>query len=691
MIAKGKSVVSKGKTVKEAVVIALNLLEAALEDAEIEIIENESRGILGFGSKLAVVRVTVNKINEDLTSNTSFTGSELEKMLQSTMYIEEFAAASAVTDIDIKATEPDLSGMVWVSGGHIHCRDAPDKYPLVMPGEGMKLFINEKLIEKTVIVSEKDIMEVELQDREQLPQWEINVSANKMEAFLKVVSTGARIYRRLKDKEPSNYIQLEIEEKKIPVIIDAHRVMEQLSDLGIVYGVNYSEIVRACTNDEAGSYIIAQGEPPSPGKNGYFKPAIEVDIKRGLKERSDGTIDYREIQEFPSVERGQVLGIIYQPIPGTPGKTVTNDPVLPPEVFPLAVKEGHGVVLVEEGTKVVATDAGQPKIKVKGNLAEISVVPKLMITNDVNLNNGNVHYIGDVEVVGSVQDGMVVEAQGSVMIHQNVNMAKISAGDSVIIRNNIISSEVTAGNNNILLAEIHQILGKLITQMKQMVEAISQLSSVSAFKVSSFTQTGLGPLIKILCDGKFKSVPTLTMALKNNIKSGIEILDHKWVEFGENIYKGFMMPHASPFRSVQELVQMTKQAEALLLSIEEDPENTNCFIKASFVHNSKIYSSGDITVIGQGVYNSKLHAGGDIEVEGYVRGGEFFATHSVTIGEAGTKGGVPTKIVVPKEGTIKLNSVMEDVVIQVGSKIHKFSDQSSHIFARLSEDGDLLI
>lgn len=684
-----KSIVSKGKTVKQAVNTALDLLNATHSNVYIEIIESESKGILGIGGKPAVVRVTEKEGKQDL--NPPLDPLPSINSLQSIIESLETPIENQLhlPTVQKAAEETDLYGKVWVRDGRIFCMDAPDKYPLVSPAKGIKLYKDDVLVDKTIVISENDILRVEVQDERHEPSWELKLSNDKMKAIL-MLTPGKRILRKLKDKSPSNFVQLEIEEKILPIVIEAGPIMDKLKEMGIVHGVDYTEIARACRSDEKESFVVAKGTPPTPGKHGYFQPVQEVEIKKGLKERDDGTIDFRETQEFPSVDRGKVIGVIKPPIPGFPGTTVTNEPIFPPESHPLTVSIGRGVLLVEDGGKVVATDAGHPEVKVRGQLAKISVIPKLMIGRDVDLQTGNVHYIGDVEVLGTVQDGMTVDAQGNVLVRNSANMAKIAAGSSIIVQKNIITSEITAGKSNILIAELCQILGELIEQMKQIAIAINQLTNVSAFKVSSFTRTGLGPLIKILCDGKFKSFPTLTATLVNKIKCGKDILDEAWFEFGERINKGFVSFHSSDLRSAEDVMRLINIAEDLYASSQDSEHEETCFIKAGFAHNSHIYSSGDI-YIGQGVYNSKLHAGGFIEVDGFVRGGEIYAEMGVRIAEAGTKGGNITRITVTKSGSIKIKMAMADTVIQVGTKTHKFMVQTFHVFARLDDQGQLII
>ncbi|WP_432776259.1 FapA family protein [Brevibacillus gelatini] len=684
-----RKIVSKGKTIKQAVSIALNLLNAKKDEADIEIIEHEKRGFLGLGAKPAVVRVTVrNKDNREGVAESLSSVEALKQAAESLDFPEDFSSLSDTPDSAAPEAEHDLSGMVWVSEGSIFCKDAPDKYPMVSPRKGVKLFKNGELVKKTVIVFEKDVLHVELADEIVEPKWEVTVSEDGMAAFLKVIP-GTRIFRRLKDKLPSQFVELEVTESKDFILIDIDRILDRLKELEIVHGVDFSEIARACTSEAEGTFVIARGTPPTPGKHGYFQPTQEVEVKKGLKHREDGTIDYREIQQFPSVERGQVLGVVQPPTQGIPGISVTNELVLSPEVYPLSIIEGKGVVLVEDGTKAVATASGHPEISVKGHVAKISVIPKLILNKDIDIQTGNIHYVGDVEILGSVQDGMLVEAHGNILVRENINRAKVFAGKAIIVQNNVISSEVAAGKNNHLKADISLILSDHLGKMKNMVGAIQQLSSVSAFKVSSFTRTGLGPLLKILYDGKYKSFLPLTKTLINKIQSGKDALDEKWFELAERMQKGFVNVNFSEFRTVEDIQQVIKMAEELYHSVCETDDDI-CFIKASIAHNSEIYSSGDIS-IEKGIYNSKLHAGGCIEVDGFVRGGEIYASKVVKIAEAGARGGMATKISVPKNGTIRIGLAIEETVIQVGNKTHTFTVRTSNVYARLNESGELII
>ncbi|MFC0213599.1 flagellar assembly protein A [Paenibacillus chartarius] len=686
----GKSFVSKGKNIQEAVDVALQYLHTHQDEVDIVILENETRGLLGIGAKPAVVRVTIKdcelaESQPDLLTDPSVLLDLLNKLEQG-MELSGSLAESA--DSEQTAEDAELHGKVWVRDGHIFCKEAPDVYPLVTPAVGMKLYINDELIEKTTVVSENFLIVVDIDEEVKEPEWELLLSEDKMSVKLKIIP-GYRKRRRLKDMDPSSHIQLEIEEKTIPAIIETDPIMDKLKELGVVYGIDYVELAAACTSEHPGTFVIAEGSQPRRGKNGWFAPLNSTEIKKGLKERENGSVDYREIQEFPTVVPGQVIGSIEPPVEGVHGTTVTNELVPPPEVYPLHVREGKGISLVDEGKKIIATDAGHPEIVIKGQLAKISIIPKIVINKDVSLETGNVRYAGAVEIHGSVQDGMLVEAKGDVSIRTNMNRAKVTAGNSIIVHKNIISSQVSAGNRNIMNAEMAKLLGEIITQVKFMLGAIDQLSKVSAFKVASFSRTGLGPLIKILCDGKFKTFPPLVGTFIHKINSSAEWLDEEWIKLAEQMKRGFLMIHSAEFKSLEDLRNFIGSAEEVLVSSAGPANDVPCFIKGALVHNSLVYSSGDIHISGQGVYNSKLYAGGTVRIDGYVRGGDIYGEAGVVIGEAGARGGSETKISVGADGTIRIRHVLEDTLIQVGPRMHKFLVGASNVYARLNDKGDL--
>ncbi|MCM3390373.1 FapA family protein [Ureibacillus chungkukjangi] len=678
-----ESITSKGKNTREALDVALSLLGKELTEVEVEIIENGEKGFLGIKSKPAIVKVKVkgsNPIIEDEPQS-------IDDFI-STMKIENLQQSIPLKTLQDSLKQDDLSGKAWVLDGRVFCKDADDKYPLFKPLEGVQIYKNGKLITSTEVICEADIIEVELLNENVLPIWEIKISADKLQAFL-VIKAGESINRTLKNQEPKPLIHIETIEVRKPLYIEPHDVILKLKELGIVHGLDYEAINSSCASSEGGTFLIAEGTSPTKGKDGYFQLYNNVEIKKQLKERGDGSVDFRDFREFPSVNFGQIIGEVVPPKVGKAGMSVMGEIIEPIKVNSLKLKAGTGVLLVDD-LKVVSTESGYPEVKISGQLATVTVIPKLVLYQNVTIETGNVNYLGAVEIKASVMDGMKVEAKGNILIEENVYRAKILSGKSIIANKNVIASQITAGNGSLIKLELSNILMRLSDALNNMNSAITQLSHVSAFKVNSLKVTGLAPLVKILCDSKFKDIPLLINEFVKKVREHAD-LESEWIDFADKLYREFTNFHISTLKGEEDIANIANQAKSLYLSVASEKKDDVPFIKADFVQNSEIYSNGNILISGQGVYSSNLFARKNVVIKGFVRGGEIYAEDSVTINEVGYRTGSYVKIAVSKKGYIKIKNASENTTIQVGGQSQVLFNKANNIYARLDEQGILVV
>lgn len=690
-----KSVVSKGRNVKEAVAAARELFENDVHaDVDIEIIAAESKGFLGISSRPAVVRL-IAKLEEKAKMFIAETekpeaSSEAKGVPQPGLEAEaEQGLAPEPGQEQAVLLVSDASGKVWVKDGRIYCKDAPDKYPIVVPNEGIFFYKNGTRMEKATVIKEEDQLVVETEEKMREPEWDVTLSDDQLEAYLHVVP-GYSLRRTLKDREPDYYVELEVSVRKELIPVELEAVMQRLDSLGVKAGLDFESIVRACQSEEEAVFVVARGIHPIPGTHGCFVPFKELEVKNQFKQRTDGTVDFREFQDIPSVERGQVLGLIQPPVQGKPGTSVTGNPVLPEEALPLIVVEGRGVEIVD-GIKIVAMEAGQPVMKLDGRYASASIVPILTIPHDVSLKSGNVHYAGGVDVKGSVQDGMLVEAFHGVTIRGNVNMAKICAGHSIHIRHNVITSEIAAGKSNMPAQELNRMLEELLGQLNRMMQAMQQIMSITETKSKAADRNGLAFVINLLCGGKFKTVPRLIIHFCQKIKEEKGTLDKVWPALGEQLVKGFVTPHLSNMNSMKDVQALVKEAGDVYKAYAKDRLDPDCCVSASYVQNSKIYSAGHVEVVGKGVYHSKLYAEGAVRIEGYARGGEIYAGQGIAIREAGSRGGISTRLKVPRNREIIMDRVLEGTVVQIGVRTYTFAQEMEHVTVKLSEGGSSFV
>ena len=77
----------------------------------------------------------------------------------------------------------------------------------------------------------------------------------------------------------------------------------------------------------------------------------------------------------------------------------------------------------------------------------------------VDLKSGNIDFVGNVEVVGAVAEGMEVKAGNELHVGKNVESAILRASGEITINGNVLNSTVTAGCENV---ERRQYLDNLI-------------------------------------------------------------------------------------------------------------------------------------------------------------------------------------------------------------------------------------
>ncbi|HZG60064.1 MAG TPA: FapA family protein [Anoxybacillus sp.] len=678
----GQSIIAKGRTIHDAIRIGLDILGATREQVEIEIIQQETKGILRIGSKPAIVKLT--KIDK-----TEKTAPDIEDMLESIDISEDSKANNPTEEHKEVVSNDDLEGKVWVQNGKILCKTSPLYYPTITVGRGVKLYKNNELVNGTTVVTENDQFEIKTEEEVTETKWNIMIDENKLNATL-YIEPGMRKTYTIQDIAPSPHIELNGEEH-VEMINDLEyeQVLQELERLNIVHGINHEAIMEAMNVTKAEKFVIASGISPVQGKDGYIELLIDIHSDKKPMIRTDGTADFRELKNIPTVHKGQVIAVVHPPVQGTPGITVTNETILPKQTQPIFVQLGQGVAFVENGTKIVATEMGRPYFEQNGLLVKVSIVPKLIHNGDVDITTGNIRFKGDVEILGSVEDSMSVQAEGNVSILKNVNKANVTAKQSIYIGQNAIGSTIISGNNHIFVSEAAHVLTQIQMQMEKFILSIKQVMNAPAFKVTDFHKKGLLPLIKLLLDHKFRPLLTTIKQYIEMCKRGSNHLDMKWSKLGENLHSCFLSSVPNEWHSLERLNQLLNEIKELLEEYSI-PNEQYCSVELMYALNSVIYCSGDVTIYGKGCHHSKIHAGGVLKVNGIVRGGELYARLGAVIKEAGSEGGAPTRISVPADQKIKMDLVREGTIIQIGKIRHTFQKEERWIEAFLDEQEQII-
>lgn len=206
-------------------------------------------------------------------------------------------------------------------------------------------------------------------------------------------------------------------------------VLKKLKDAGVVYGIDEDKI-KMVISRRGNSAVCAYGKSPVDGTNAYIRYLYNEKATGKPKEMENGRVDYKSLNLFTSVMEGDVLAEKVLATQGEPGINVLGEKVPAKPGKDIPIPRGKNIIV--EDNKLIAGISGQLRF-VEG---KISVVAVIEIKGDVDLSTGNIEFIGNVIVHGSVQNGFSVKAEGNVEIHGTVSGGTVE-GNNIIIRSGI--------------------------------------------------------------------------------------------------------------------------------------------------------------------------------------------------------------------------------------------------------------
>ena len=216
-------------------------------------------------------------------------------------------------------------------------------------------------------------------------------------------------------------------------ITNIKELIKKIKEGGIIYGLDETLINKAVEDYNAGkevkNYLIAKGKPVEEGVNGTVE--FKIDLS-SVPKIENNKIDYKEIEKFKTVEKGELIAIRKKAKKGKRGITVTGLGKEAKEVESALLMAGKNI-RTEENEKEIYYYADETGVILyqKNTLA---VHPILTITGDVDYSVGNLHYNGDIKIMGDVLPDFRVEATGKIIIMGTAIACEIKSDSDVIIK-----------------------------------------------------------------------------------------------------------------------------------------------------------------------------------------------------------------------------------------------------------------
>lgn len=211
-------------------------------------------------------------------------------------------------------------------------------------------------------------------------------------------------------------------------------VIDVLKKNRISYGIDEAAIKNLIMNPIFNSpVVVAKGQQPGKAVDG--KLVYHFDIKKEIrpKELPDGRVDYKDLGIVQNVRKDDILVTMIDPIDGEDGKDVYGNVIKGPKGRKANLPRGKNTYIDQDNHTLKAACDGQVCI-IEG---KVVVLNTLEIDSDVDNSTGNISFVGNVHVRGSVLSGFKVVAEGNVEVDGIVEAAEIEAKGSVILHKGI--------------------------------------------------------------------------------------------------------------------------------------------------------------------------------------------------------------------------------------------------------------
>lgn len=245
---------------------------------------------------------------------------------------------------------------------------------------------------------------------------------------------------------PSDYLEIKAEPQRAILTINSavtvagitltrEDVAKKLQALSVSEGIDWTTVDRMLAGKQFDrGQIIAQGIPSKPSRDASIQESLKIDSDLKPVLDKEGKADYKNVDNIHQVKKGDVLAVKTPMVVGTPGRDIFGKPVPAAAAKDIAFKIGLNTGLSPDGLNLIALVGGF----VYHQAGAICVGVTYVLKGDVDFHTGNLHYQGDIQILGNVTDGFIVEAEGNITVEGSVEGADvISHGGGVHIKSGV--------------------------------------------------------------------------------------------------------------------------------------------------------------------------------------------------------------------------------------------------------------
>ena len=219
-----------------------------------------------------------------------------------------------------------------------------------------------------------------------------------------------------------------------------------IKEYGVVTGIIQASLEALCNHMEYEKpLIVACGKACVDGEDGYYEYLIPMEDQKAKPViEEDGSVDYLNSLEIAMVDEGEEVARYIPATKGEYGYNLYSEILKPLPGKDLPPLKGASLKASEDGKTYYAARSGHIYL----DYDKVVIEPVYLVKGDLDIEHGNIRFMGDVEVRGDVRSQMEIHAEGNIYINGHVGNCKLHAGGDIVIGKGIQGKngcEIVAG------------------------------------------------------------------------------------------------------------------------------------------------------------------------------------------------------------------------------------------------------
>lgn len=403
-------------------------------------------------------------------------------------------------------------------------------------------------------------------------------------------------------------------------------ITQALAEKQITYGINEDYLKQTLEEKNWGyKTLVAEGRAAVNGKDAKLIYKFPLPSERmGPKIDENGSVNYHDLSLIHNVKMGQLLAEKIPGDDGIPGTSVLGTELPAKKGKDIRLPRGSNTVADEDELNLYATIDGH--VTIVDN--KVTVNPVLTISGDVDYSTGDIDFVGNICISGSVNSGFKVKSGGDIEIRGFIEAAEVTARGNIMVKGGITgcmktlikaeesihahfveNSRLDAGRDIIIREAIMQSYVKAggsikVSDRKALIVGgtIQSAREVEAKVIGS--QLATQTIVEVGVNPHFRDEYQMLNRMKNDKKKMIDTINHNLQVF----QKSGISPENLSERKKMELIKMLDSLKNLRQELEQMTERIvfleNEFQKtqAAKVRVLEVVYPGVRISIGQSIY-----------------------------------------------------------------------------------------